>query len=70
MHGHLNAKGTSFLTVLFVLNVRVSKTKNCGVAIDGAPQGFVNGLVNHSWNHAFFYEFPVMYKVLHLLFKC
>jgi hypothetical protein len=45
-----------------------SKTKYGGVAIDGPPQGSVNGPVVLSWSRAFCYKLPVMYKVFHPLF--
>ena len=47
-----------------------SKTKNGGVAIDGAPQGSMHGPVGHSRNSAFCHKLPVLYEVFRMLFKC
>ena len=51
-------------------HLKLRKQKNGGIAIDGPPQGSMNGPVDHSWSSAFCYKLPVMYKVFHLLFKC
>jgi len=69
-----------FSTVQFIIPVlsvssfrgtlEASKTKTGGVAIDGSPQGSMNGPVDRSWNRAFCYKLPVLYKVFHILFTC
>jgi len=41
------------------------RKKNGGFAIDGTPQGFMNGRVEHLLNLSFCYILPVMYKVFY-----
>jgi hypothetical protein len=67
-------KSTTFLSICWYFykryyNMLGSTIKiKYGVAIDGSPQGSVNGAVGHSCNRAFCYKLPVLYKVFHLLF--
>jgi hypothetical protein len=60
----------AFLNFRFPWNIWSFGKKNCRLAIDGPPQGSLNGTLDHSWNRAFHCTLPVLYKGFYLLFKC